>query len=597
MLGLGLSDAAARAARSMIGTPTPTLDLSMMHGVLDSRVSFTRASSGTYTDSAGVLRTQGYNLLTYSEDFSNAAWPRVRSGITANAGTAPDGNTTADKLTEQTDTLTNHSVAQNISIISGTTYTISVYAKAAERSQVNLRFASGFAAGNVTFDLNAGTMQSFGSVAASSATQLANGWWRCSASYTATSTTTAGAQIFPAVGGTINYDGVAGNGILIWGAQVETGTLSNYSATTTAANSAPRFDYSAAGSPLGLLIEEARTNLLLNSVTLSDWTITAATRTLSAATGLDGTTSASRFVATATGNATPSITATVSAATAYSFSICFKREGSSFTWVRLRFVAGVNTFNVWVNVSTGALGTVTAASSEMTAFAGATPVSLGGGWWRIGATFTTTVTSVTIAVAPATADGSGTMAVADTWLMGYAQLEAGSFATSPILTTTAVATRAADVATINPLGSWFNASAGTLFAEYQRLGTVAATFPRTLSFGDGTANNTIEFVWSTGDQLAIATGGVPQGPVFVSGGGAGTLPSKMAGAYAANDSAGCLNGGTVATDASVTIPAVDRLHIGNRADLTAGRQFSGHVRRVKYFNARLADSTLQSITS
>ena len=45
-----------------------------------------------------VLRAR-YNLLTYSEQFDNAAWSKPNATITANAAVAPDGTTTADLVT------------------------------------------------------------------------------------------------------------------------------------------------------------------------------------------------------------------------------------------------------------------------------------------------------------------------------------------------------------------------------------------------------------------------------------------------------------------------------------------------------------------
>ena len=44
-----------------------------------------------------VLRSR-YNLLEQSEVFDNAYWTKTNSTVTANAGVAPDGTTTADKL-------------------------------------------------------------------------------------------------------------------------------------------------------------------------------------------------------------------------------------------------------------------------------------------------------------------------------------------------------------------------------------------------------------------------------------------------------------------------------------------------------------------
>ena len=87
-----------------------------------SLVTFTRASTGTYVGSDGLIKTAAVNearfdhnpstgeslgllveeartnLLTYSEQFDNAAWVKSNSTVTANAGAAPNGTATADLL-------------------------------------------------------------------------------------------------------------------------------------------------------------------------------------------------------------------------------------------------------------------------------------------------------------------------------------------------------------------------------------------------------------------------------------------------------------------------------------------------------------------
>ena len=82
----------------------------------DSDITFTRASTATYVDRYGIVKTAavdtireekdgflieqaGTNLVPYSEQFDNAAWTKTGSTvITPNASTSPDGTVTADKI-------------------------------------------------------------------------------------------------------------------------------------------------------------------------------------------------------------------------------------------------------------------------------------------------------------------------------------------------------------------------------------------------------------------------------------------------------------------------------------------------------------------
>ena len=70
------------------------------------------------------------NLLTFTEQFDNAAWVKTRTTVTSNAVIAPDGTLTADTLTASAD---DPYVQQNI-VASSRTYTWSVYLKGAGSS-------------------------------------------------------------------------------------------------------------------------------------------------------------------------------------------------------------------------------------------------------------------------------------------------------------------------------------------------------------------------------------------------------------------------------------------------------------------------------
>ena len=120
----GLDSTQFLRSDSATGLPTirPSLNLDFANTkYLDSRVTFSRTSTATYYDQYGTLQTaamgearfdydpatgeakgllieeQRTNLLTYSEQFDNAAWIKTRLSVDANNTTAPDGTLTADK--------------------------------------------------------------------------------------------------------------------------------------------------------------------------------------------------------------------------------------------------------------------------------------------------------------------------------------------------------------------------------------------------------------------------------------------------------------------------------------------------------------------
>jgi hypothetical protein len=180
----------------------------------------------------------------------------------------------------------------------------------------------------------------------------------------------------------------------------------------------------------------------------------------------------------------------------------------------------------------------------------------------------------------------------------FAQLEAGAFATSFIPTAASQATRSADVASMTGANftSWFNASAGTVLAEFSRPTAIANSF--VVDIGDNSFN----------ELIAIYTNGVPQMAalvrdnnitqasfVFVSGAGVNGLTYRQALAYSANDFAACSNGGTVQTDTVGTLPTATRMGIGS---FTLNSQFlNGHIRSIRYYPTRLTDAQLQAITA
>jgi hypothetical protein len=175
-----------------------------------------------------LIEEQRSNLVTYSEQFDNAAWTKGNVTVTANATVSPDGTTNADKLIEDTATSTHSTISPTIALTTGTAYTTTVYVKAAERSWIALQYDSGAfgTAPTAYFNIGAGTVGSAFNGATHSIRNAGNGWYRCSITATTTSSANSNARIYLATGdNAASYTGVVGNGAFVWGAQLEAGAF------------------------------------------------------------------------------------------------------------------------------------------------------------------------------------------------------------------------------------------------------------------------------------------------------------------------------------------------------------------------------------
>lgn len=178
------------------------------------------------------------NLLLQSQTLGTAPWSSFQSSISADATAAPDGTITADKLVEDTTAASTHFTQQSVTL-TASVQTISVYAKAAERSQI-LFFIPSSAFGDATarfayFDLATGAVGALsGAGATSSIEALASGWYRCILNLPATLAVAVNIQIGLAVAGSNTFTGNGTSGLFLWGAQVEAAaTHSSYITTTT----------------------------------------------------------------------------------------------------------------------------------------------------------------------------------------------------------------------------------------------------------------------------------------------------------------------------------------------------------------------------
>ena len=220
--------------------PSLTLDFQKSKQ-LDPRISFSRTQTTgqtTYVE-GGVIKyadehqarfekegllieESRVNAETHAIDFLNASWETDSSSVTPNATTAPDGTLTASKLVE--DSTTGGHLLQNSSNLAttGQTWTFSIFAKAAERTQVIIWLRAEPGALEY-FDLSSGTKVSDNLGLNSSITPLANGWYRIS--ITETLSNIRKPFIATAVNGSNSTVGDGVSGIYVWGAQLEEGAF------------------------------------------------------------------------------------------------------------------------------------------------------------------------------------------------------------------------------------------------------------------------------------------------------------------------------------------------------------------------------------
>ena len=563
--------------------PGVTFDQSFLGGSLGPGAVFTRASTGTYYDSAGVLRVAGMNLWLQSADASNAAWLKtgIPKTIVANATVSPDGTTTAASVAYP---LVSGAGALSVLAQSFTAtvapYGFSVYLKGAVGGERIYIMATADA-------VNYYRTQCI----------LTTAWQR----FVVTTPALTGASWFFQIGTDLrdaSQTATPAQTVYVWGAQVEQNTFASpYAPTTTVANSGPRFDYDPATLQLkGLLLEDTSTNVALQSADLSNvaWTKGNLTVAAPVVTGNniaapDGTTTASRVVypAVPPGANVSSVTQAVTVtATVYSFSMWLKGSvggeviylyttPDSTTYYRQQCILTTQ----WQRFTLTA-GTLTATS------------------WFFGV--------------GNDGRGGGPSTLAQTIYAWGAQVEALPYASSYIPTTTVAVTRARDALSY-PIASvtGFSATQGSLAHEYYVEGCVP-NFTAPIQLVGASVNNDFISV----DQLttAGATGSTPvvsgvlikaaavtQGSANFTGGIAtpGGVVHRGAAAWALSGTVICAHDGagqSTITGTNTSLPVIANLTIAGQMN-AQGNVVSQWARRTRYWPRQLTQAELISVTT
>ena len=372
----------------------------------------------------------------------------------------------------------------------------------------------------------------------------------------------------------------------------------------SAAIDAPRLDYNPSTlAAQGLLIEEARTNLVTRSEEFNDaaWTKTNSSITANATTAPSGTATADKLIEALDTNLVHQVTqsgVTIVSLATYTASVFVKAD--TRTRVRVGFLVAASGVVADANLTAGTIGAASAFGGG--AAAASSIQALNNGWYRISVTGTGAAgTSGELRVELLDASGNrqyngdGTSGL---FLWG-AQLEAGAFPTSYIPTTTTALTRSQDRAVINTLAPWYNSAAGTIYAEFAVTQPAAGSNQFLARSSDNSYSNQIgDFINTTGFVgISTASGGVFDGLAATSVVVSANTITKAVGAYATNDLAAVKDGGTVATDPTATIPSgLTRFDLGSDHSGLNNIK-AGYLRRITYYPTRLSNAQLQTITT
>ena len=414
-------------------------------------LTFTRASGGTRINKDGLVQNMPYNLLQYSEDFTNGVWALSNVTITANAIANPiNGQTNAELATCASGSSMSPNIYYQTSFAAtnGQVYNYSYYAKKGGSNFAKIRF-SGTAFASVTntpiFNLNTGVVVS----GTGTIESVGNGWYRISASATAEANASAVVTIdIPSSTGVWpNGNFTGAESIYIFGAQVNIGsTAQPYLATTDRLNM-PRVTYPVGGGCGALLLEKQSTNVATYSEDATQWNagsnVGSITVTANQTISPDGTQNADKVVFPAVGS--PSQYAVLffpftASATTYSGTFYLKGNvGGEVVWISFT-KDGVN--------YTQQLCTLTTS------------------WQRFNLTSTLTSGADNFQIGVDTRDSSQSAKPSQTIYVWGRQLEASSYATSYIPTTSTSATRIADACYKTGISNLIGQTEGTIFLDF-----------------------------------------------------------------------------------------------------------------------------------
>jgi hypothetical protein len=351
-----------------------------------------------------------------------------------------------------------------------------------------------------------------------------------------------------------------------------------------------RLDYPIGGGCPAGLIEPSAQNLALQSEDFTTtWSATNISVSANSTGTLDpyGTNVADLLTATASGSARVAQSFSFVSGTTYTYS-CFAKAGSNFFQMIMEnggLASGVN--SIW-NVGTGEFVASGTFGSGYTLQA-TNIENYGNGWYRCSMRVLMNVSAVGN-IRVTTSNGTFNSASGNTVYVFGAQVETGAIPTSYIPTTTASATRNADVCTVSGVSGYIGQTEGTLYLD--------------LSYeqGSSTANRWLELFGSSNNiGLAVASTNLIRSIV---NGQSDSLSGtdarnrfKIAWGYDSSGVVCFINGTqfTLTNGGMQVITSLDSFRI-DMSTATGQRIFNNRIRAHAIYPTRLTDDQLANIT-
>jgi hypothetical protein len=327
----------------------------------------------------------------------------------------------------------------------------------------------------------------------------------------------------------------------------------------------------------GTTVEPSAVNLAIRSQEFNTWSQTRVTVTQDSATAPDGTVTANKLIATTDAN-THFLQRVVSGiTTGATHTVSVFTKAGEYGFVRVEM--GNNSAGAYFNLTNG-----TVVSQSGSAVGSIQPFE--DGWYRCVVTVMSIATSFNYVVAPSpngtsinyTGDGTG------------AQLETGSVATSYIKTEGSTQTRNADVITKTGLGSVLPQTEGWVYAEVDVRANKESV--RVLQISDGTVNNRVQLAFNVNNFTpAVIAGGLAQAAFsapFTPG------INRCLILFRNNYAESYLNGVSIGTDSTVTVPVTTVLDLAN----SLGSNFlNDPIHSYAIGSGAITDAQAQSLTS